>query len=138
MEEVENKGLLVNCSPQVKVLANKAVGCFFTHCGWNSTIEALSLGVPMVTMPGWSDQQTNSKLVEDAWKVGVRAKVDEHGIVRREEIALCIKEVMEGDTGREMKMNSKKWKELAIEATSEGGTSDTNINELVAMLRSTK
>ncbi|KAL3598076.1 hypothetical protein D5086_005994 [Populus alba] len=83
VEEVENKGLLVNWSPQVKVLANKAVGCFFTHCGWNSTIEAL------VTMPGWSDQQTNSKLVEDAWKVGVRAKVDEHGIVKREEIAIC-------------------------------------------------
>jgi pathogen-inducible salicylic acid glucosyltransferase len=45
---------------------------------------------------------------------------------------------MEGDRGREMKMNSKKWKELAIEAASEGGTSDTNINELVAMLKSTK
>lgn len=83
VEEVENKGLVVNWSPQVKVLANEAVGCFFTHCGWNSTIEALSLGVPMVTMPGWSDQQTNSKLVEDAWKVGVRAKADEHGIVKR-------------------------------------------------------
>ncbi|KAG6781908.1 hypothetical protein POTOM_011296 [Populus tomentosa] len=48
-------------------------------------------------------------------EVGVRAKVDEHGIVKREEIAICIKEVMEGDRGREMKMNSKKWKELAIE-----------------------
>ena len=138
VEEAENKGLLVNWSPQVKVLANKAVGCFFTHCGWNSTIEALSLGVPMVTMPGQSDQQTNSKLVKDACKLGIRAKVDEHGIVKREETAICIKEVMEGDRGREMKMNSKKWKELAVEATSEGGTSDTNINELVAVLRSTK
>uniref|UniRef100_A0A6N2N3U2 Uncharacterized protein n=1 Tax=Salix viminalis TaxID=40686 RepID=A0A6N2N3U2_SALVM len=47
---------------------------------------ALSLGVAMVTMAGWSDQQTNSKLVEYAWKVGIRAKVDEHGIVKREEI----------------------------------------------------
>jgi pathogen-inducible salicylic acid glucosyltransferase len=65
----------------------------------------------MVTMPGWSDQQTNSKIVEDAWKVGVRAKVDEHGIMKREEIAICIKEVMEGDRGKEMKMNSKKWKD---------------------------
>ncbi|KAI9391780.1 hypothetical protein POPTR_007G140600v4 [Populus trichocarpa] len=111
VEEVENKGLAVNWSPQVKVLANEAVGCFFTHCSWNSTIEVLSLGVPMVTMPGWSDQQTNSKIVEDAWKVGVRAKVDEHGIVKREEIAICIKEVMEGDRGKEMKMNSKKWKD---------------------------
>ena len=47
-------------------------------------------------------------------------------------------EVMEGDRGIDMKMNSKKWKELAIKATSEGGTSDTNINKLVVVLRSTK
>ena len=45
---------------------------------------------------------------------------------------------MEGDKGREMKINSKKWRELAIEATSEGGASNTNINELLAVLRSTK
>ncbi|CAK7322787.1 unnamed protein product, partial [Dovyalis caffra] len=131
VEEKGNMGLLVNWSPQ-------AVGCFFTHCGWNSTIEALRLGVPMVTMPGWSDQPTNSKLVQDAWKVGIRAKVDEDGLVKSEEIASCIKEVMEGVRGREMRKNSKKWKELAIEAVSEGGTSNTNINQLVTILPNTK
>ncbi|KAF9679260.1 hypothetical protein SADUNF_Sadunf07G0121500 [Salix dunnii] len=69
---------------------------------------------------------------------GFVEELDEHGIVKREENTICIKEVMEGDSGREMKMNSKKWKELAIKATSKGGTSDTNINELVVVLRSTK
>ncbi|KAF2298755.1 hypothetical protein GH714_026594 [Hevea brasiliensis] len=125
-EEVADKGLIVNWSPQVKVLASEAVGCFLTHCGWNSTIEALSLGVPMVTLPRWSDQATNAKFVG---RVGIRAKVDGDGIVKREEIEFCIKEVMEGVKRNEMMKNSEKWRELAIEAVSEGGTSDRNIDK---------
>ncbi|EEF32575.1 flavonol 7-O-beta-glucosyltransferase UGT74F1 [Ricinus communis] len=132
VEEVAPKGLIVNWSPQVKILTNESIGCFFTHCGWNSTIEALSLGVPMVTLPQWSDQPTNSKFVEDVWRVGIRVKVDaDNGIAKRDQIEYCIKEVMESVRGKEMKENSKKWKELAVEAISEGGTSDKNIDELV-------
>ncbi|KAJ8770568.1 hypothetical protein K2173_018059 [Erythroxylum novogranatense] len=133
-----SRGLIVNWGNQVKILSHEAVGCFLTHCGWNSTIEALSLGVPMVAMPVWSDEPTNAKLVEDVWKVGIRVKVDEdeaNGIVKKEEIERCIKQVMEGDQkGREMKDNAKKWRELAIEAVSEGGSSDRNIDELLSRL----
>lgn len=137
-EETAEKGLLVNWSPQLEVLSHKAIGCFFTHGGWNSTIEALSMGVPMVVMPQWTDQPTNSKLVEGLWKVGVRVKVDENsGLVGREEVELCVRKVMgEGEMGIEMKRNGKKWRELAIEAVSEGGTSDKNIDEFVSRLAS--
>uniref|UniRef100_A0A3N7F902 Anthocyanidin 3-O-glucosyltransferase n=1 Tax=Populus trichocarpa TaxID=3694 RepID=A0A3N7F902_POPTR len=48
-----------------------------THCGWNSTLEALSLGVPMVAMPQWTDQPTNAKYITDVWHVGVRVNVNE-------------------------------------------------------------
>ncbi|KAF5728764.1 putative UDP-glucosyltransferase 74F2 [Tripterygium wilfordii] len=127
-----NVGLIVNWSPQLEVLADEAIGCFFTHCGWNSTIEALSLGVPVVAMPQWTDQTTDAKFVEDVWKVGVRVRVDDNGIVSREEIESCIRDVMEGERGGEMKKNAKKWKGLAIEAVSEGGTSDTNVDKFVS------
>ncbi|KAK9200573.1 hypothetical protein WN944_015771 [Citrus x changshan-huyou] len=128
----DTEGLIVNWSPQLEVLSNKALGCFFSHAGWNSTIEALSLAVPMVVMPQWTDQPTDAKFVEDVWKVGVRVRVDEDGIVRRDEIERCIKEVMEGQSGREMRMNAKKWRDLAIEAVSKGGTSDKNIDEFIS------
>uniref|UniRef100_A0A2P2IIB4 Uncharacterized protein MANES_01G017800 n=1 Tax=Rhizophora mucronata TaxID=61149 RepID=A0A2P2IIB4_RHIMU len=128
------KGLVVNWCPQVKSLANEAVGCFLTHCGWNSTIEALSLGLPMVAMPQWTDQPPNAKLVEDVWKVGIRVKADENGIVTREEIESCILEVTQGERGKELKNNAEKWRELAIEAISQGGTSDRNIDEFVSKL----
>ncbi|XP_065860815.1 UDP-glycosyltransferase 74F2-like [Euphorbia lathyris] len=138
LNNLGEKGLLVNWCPQVKVLENKATGCFLSHCGWNSTIEALSLGVPMVCMPQWTDQPPNAKLVEDVWKVGVRVNVNEDGIVMRHEIEGCVREVMEGDRGKEMKLNAKKWRELAIEAVSEGGTSDKDIEEFASKLISSK
>ena len=126
--------MLVSWSPQLEVLSSQAVGCFLTHCGWNSTFEALSLGVPMVGMPQWTDQSTNAKYVEDVWKVGVRVRVGENGVVRREEIELCVRKVMEEESGKEIRINAKKWKELAVEAVLQGGTSDVNINEFVSGL----
>jgi pathogen-inducible salicylic acid glucosyltransferase len=126
----------VNWIPQLEVLSNKAIGCFFTHCGWNSTLEALCLGVPMVAIPQWTDQPLNAKFVEDVWKVGIRVMVNENGIVTRKEIESCIRKVLENDVGSEMRINAKKWRELAIEAISDGGTSDNNINEFVNKLKS--
>jgi pathogen-inducible salicylic acid glucosyltransferase len=134
LQETTEKGLVVTWCPQLDVLAHKAIGCFMTHCGWNSTLEALSLGVPMVVMPQWTDQPTNAKFIVDVWKVGIRIKVDEKGIVTKEEIEMCVGEVMEGERGKEMKKNSMRWKELAIEAVDEGGSSDKNIEEFLAKL----
>ncbi|KAL5562256.1 hypothetical protein UlMin_032003 [Ulmus minor] len=130
-EDVSEKGLLVNWCPQLEVLANESIGCFVTHCGFNSTLEAISLGVPMVVMPQWTDQSTNAKYVEDVWGVGIRARPDEKGIVRRKVVEMCIREVMEGAKGKEIKKNVIKWKDLAREAVSEGGSSDKNIDDFV-------
>ncbi|KAI3468413.1 hypothetical protein Pfo_025076 [Paulownia fortunei] len=135
-QETSEKGLIVSWCPQLDVLSHEAICCFITHSGWNSTLEALSLGVPMVAMPQWSDQSTNSKFVMDVWKMGVRAPVDSNGLVSRETIASCIREVVEGERGEEIKKNATKWKELAREAVDEGGSSDKNIEEFVSSLGS--
>ncbi|KAL6194189.1 hypothetical protein ACLB2K_035273 [Fragaria x ananassa] len=133
VEEISGKGLVVSWCAQLQVLAHKAVGCFLTHCGWNSTLEALSLGVPMVVLPHWADQPTNAKFVEDVWKVGVRVNVNKKsGLATKEEIAVCIKEVMDKEKGMKFRKASLMWKELAKEAVDEGGSSDKNIEEFVA------
>ncbi|XP_043713379.1 mogroside IE synthase-like [Telopea speciosissima] len=137
VDEASEKCLVVSWCPQLDVLAHKAVGCFVTHCGWNSTLEGLSLGVPMVGLPQWADQTTNAKYVEDVWEVGIRARVDDQGIVRKEELELCIREIMEGKRGELIKKNTIKWKSLAKEAVDKGGSSDNNIDEFVAQLVST-
>ncbi|RZC64205.1 hypothetical protein C5167_025958 [Papaver somniferum] len=132
------KGLVITWCPQLEVLSHPALGCFVTHCGWNSTMESLSLGVPMIAFPQWSDQPSNAKCIEDIWKVGIRVKVDEDGILRKKELELCIKEAMEGEKGKEMKKNAKNWKELAVQAVSEGGSSDKNVDEFLEAMKKEK
>lgn len=131
---IGEKGLVVTWCDQLKVLAHPAVGCFITHCGWNSTLEGLSLGVPMVCMPQIVDQPTNAKCVEDLWKVGLRAEKDEEGIVSREEIQRCLNEVVTGGKSEEFRRNAAKWSELARSACSKGGSSDKEIDKFVQAL----
>ncbi|XWS60681.1 hypothetical protein CRYUN_Cryun07bG0057000 [Craigia yunnanensis] len=131
------RGLFVTWCNQLEVMAHQAVVCFITHCGWNSILEGLSLGVPMVGVPQWSDQPTNAKFLADVWKVGVRAKTDE-GIVTREELEKCLREVMVGEGNGEIKSNASKWKEHAKRAVSIGGSSDRNIDEFIAKLLKSK
>ncbi|KAK2384179.1 phloretin 4'-O-glucosyltransferase [Trifolium repens] len=133
-EEFGEKGKIVKWCSQIEVLSHSSLGCFFTHCGWNSTLESLVSGVPMVAFPQWTDQKTNAKLVEDVWKIGVRVddKVNEDGVVGREEIRKCLEVVMgSGEKGEEMKKNAKKWKELAREAGKEGGPAEKNLRSFL-------
>ncbi|XP_071729778.1 UDP-glycosyltransferase 74G1-like [Rutidosis leptorrhynchoides] len=132
-ENVNNeKGLLVAWCKQLDVLAHESVGCFVTHCGFNSTLEAVSLGVPVVAMPQWTDQTTNAKCLEDIWSVGVRVKVDDKGIVRRDNIVSCIKEIINGERGKIAQLNASRWKDLAKDAVDAGGSSDRDIDEFLA------
>ncbi|XP_071931809.1 UDP-glycosyltransferase 74G1-like [Coffea arabica] len=137
-EETSEKGLVVTWSPQLEVLAHESVACFVTHCGFNSVLEALSLGVPVVAAPQWTDQPTNAKFLVDIWGVGVKADADDRGIVRRETLVSCISEIMEGEKGKQIKENAIEWKALAKEAIDDGGSSDKNIDEFVAGLAGQK
>ncbi|XP_068666572.1 flavonol 7-O-beta-glucosyltransferase UGT74F1-like [Aristolochia californica] len=133
-EERRDKGLVVTWCCQMEVLAHKAVGCFVTHCGWNSILEALTLGVPMLGVPLWTDQPINAKYVEDVWEVGLRARVDKNGIVTREEMKLRVKEAIQGKRGKDIKNRACKWRKLIQEAASEGGSSNSNMEEFVKEL----
>ncbi|XP_009601422.1 UDP-glycosyltransferase 75C1-like [Nicotiana tomentosiformis] len=132
MMELEKQGKIVPWCSQLEVLTHPSIGCFVSHCGWNSTLESLSSGVPVVAFPHWTDQGTNAKLIEDVWKTGVRLKKNEDGVVESEEIKRCIEMVMDGgEKGEEMRRNAQKWKELAREAVKEGGSSEMNLKAFV-------
>ncbi|XP_050292247.1 phloretin 4'-O-glucosyltransferase-like [Quercus robur] len=131
-KELEEKGMIVPWCSQVYVLSHPSVGCFVTHCGWNSTLEGLFSGVPMVAFPQWSDQGTNAKLIEDVLKTGVKVTANNDGIVVGDEIKRCL-ELVVGDEEREkeMRRNAMKWKELAREAVNQGGSSYSNLKAFV-------
>ncbi|GMY24595.1 UDP-glycosyltransferase 74B1-like [Fagus crenata] len=134
INSVEERGLVVPWCNQLEVLAHRSVACFVTHCGWNSTLEALNLGVPMVAMPPWSDQPTNAKFVEELWQVGIKAKKNKEGIVTRDELEMCIKKVTAGNKSEQILKNATKWRKLVIRAVSLGGSSDKNVDEFVGKL----
>lgn len=136
VEVTAEKGLVVPWCLQLEVLSHESIGCFVTHCGWNSTLEALTIGVPMVTMPQWTDQTINAKFVMDVWKIGIRALPDCNGIVRRTTIADCILKIMDDDRGIEIRRNAAKWGMLAKQAVDHGGSSDQNVDKILAQLAS--
>ncbi|KAE8723825.1 UDP-glycosyltransferase 75D1 [Hibiscus syriacus] len=131
-EELEKLGMIVPWCSQVKVLSHPSLGCFVSHCGWNSTLESLVAGVPVVAFPQWNDQGTNAKLIEDVWKCGVRVSANEEGIVERGEIVRCLDLTMgDGEKGKEVRRNVVKWRDLAREAAVDGGSLDMNLKAFV-------
>ncbi|KAJ1294073.1 hypothetical protein BS78_01G118400 [Paspalum vaginatum] len=130
--------MIVRWCPQLDVLGHPAVGCFVTHCGWNSTLEALSFGVPMVALGLWTDQPTNARYVERAWGAGVRARRDASaGMFLRGEVERCVRAVM--DEGEKSASAARKaageWRDKARAAAAPGGSSDRNLDEFVEFLR---
>ncbi|KAK3204223.1 hypothetical protein Dsin_018269 [Dipteronia sinensis] len=137
MEELEQQGMIVTWCSQVEVLSHPAVGCFVTHCGWNSTLESLVSGVAVVAYPQCSDQTTNSMLIEKEWRTGVRVKLNEQGVAEREEIGRCLKVVMGGgEQTQVLSENVKKWKNLTRDAAKDGGSSHNNLKAFVDEFRS--
>ncbi|KAG5632814.1 hypothetical protein H5410_004531 [Solanum commersonii] len=127
-DELEKQGKIVSWCSQVEVLKHPSVGCFLTHCGWNSTLESIASKVPTVACPLWNDQVCTAKLIQDIWKNGVRVNVSEGGVVERDEFNRCITIMMgDGEEGEEVRRNVKKLGDLAKEAMKENGTSSVNL-----------
>ncbi|KAK4437932.1 Gallate 1-beta-glucosyltransferase [Sesamum alatum] len=129
LEKAGDKGKIVQWSPQEQVLAHPSTACFVTHCGWNSTMEALASGVPVVAFPQWGDQVTDAKFLVDVFKVGIRlCRGEAEGrIVPREEVEKCFRAATSGPEAAEMKQNALKWKKAAKTAVEEGGSSYKNM-----------
>lgn len=125
-------GMVVEWCSQVRVLSHPSVGCFVTHCGWNSTMESLAYGVPTIGVPQWSDQATCAWLAEKVWGTGVRGEVNGDGILEGEELKRCLDLVMgEGERSLEIRRKVGIWKDKAMRAISFGGSSDKNLRAFV-------
>ncbi|KAA8531647.1 hypothetical protein F0562_006636 [Nyssa sinensis] len=125
------KGLVVSWCDQEKVLRHQAVSCFLSHCGWNSTLEAVVAGVPVIAFPEWIDQPTNAKLLVDVFKMGVRMRPEEDGIVTKGEVERCIFEITDGPRASEMKKRAMDLREAAKKAVADGGSSDRNVDHFI-------
>ncbi|KAK4481089.1 hypothetical protein RD792_011960 [Penstemon davidsonii] len=136
--DVKDRGLIVTWCNQTMMLSNSAIGGFLTHCGWNSIVESICCGVPMICYPVTYDQPTNRKLVVDDWKIGINL-CDDQEMVTREEIAMKIKEFMIGEISSSssygIKQEIKKVQIIMNGALNEDGSSKRNFDRFLEDLK---
>ncbi|XVE66561.1 hypothetical protein DITRI_Ditri08aG0088300 [Diplodiscus trichospermus] len=125
--DIEGRGMLASWCPQDQVLKHPSIGGFVSHMGWNSTIESVSAGVPMLCLPFVADQQTNCWFACTKWGIGM--EIDDN--IKRDQVEMLVRELMEGKKGVEMKAKAMEWKKKAEEASKSGGSSFQNLDKLL-------
>ncbi|OWM70009.1 hypothetical protein CDL15_Pgr025858 [Punica granatum] len=125
---LEERGCIVKWAPQVEVLSHPSVGAFWTHCGWNSTLESISEGVPMICMPCFTDQKVNSRFVCDVWRVGV--ELESSNGLERGKIQRAIRRLFDEKDGEEIRDRMLHLKEKASLCLKQGGSTFQSIGGL--------
>ncbi|KAK4481119.1 hypothetical protein RD792_011993 [Penstemon davidsonii] len=146
-ERIKKRGLLIRgWAPQVLILSHSAVGGFLTHCGWNSTLEGICSGLPMITWPMFGEQFLNEKLLVQVLGIGVgvgaRAVVHlgeeekPEMKVTRDGITSAIQRVMdEGIEGIERRKRANELSEMAKRSVEMGGSSYLNATMLIQEIK---
>ncbi|KAI3513691.1 hypothetical protein L1887_21030 [Cichorium endivia] len=122
LDATSGRGLLASWCPQEKVLNHPSIGGFLTHSGWNSTLESISSGVPMICWPFFAEQQTNCWYSCNRWGIGM--EID--SAVDRKQVEKLVNILMDGEKGKDMKRMAEVWKKKA-----ESMSSWMNIDNLI-------
>jgi soyasapogenol B glucuronide galactosyltransferase len=144
-----NKGYLIwGWAPQLVILEHSAIGAVVTHCGWNTTLESVYAGLPMVTWPLFAEQFYNEKLLVDVLKIGVPVGTkewknwNEYGedkVVKKDDIGKAIALLMDGGKQcLELRKRVSEFSDAAKKTIKVGGSSHTNLKQLLQELKSFK
>ena len=124
--------MVVSWCPQQKVLAHRAVACFVSHCGWNSTMEGVRNGVPFLCWPYFADQLVDRNYITDVWRTGLAVSPDAGWVVTKEELRSKVEQVV-GDS--EIRDRARLFRDAARRSIGEGGASYENLQKFVDLLR---
>ncbi|XP_044969604.1 UDP-glycosyltransferase 1-like [Hordeum vulgare subsp. vulgare] len=132
LDRTKGRGLVVKSwAPQRDVLAHDAVGCFVTHCGWNSVLESVMAGVPMLAWPLYAEQRMNAVFLEKEMELAVAMEGYDREMVEAEEVAKKVRWMMDSDGGRVLRERTLTVMRRAEEALLEGGESEATLAGLV-------
>ncbi|KAL6616007.1 hypothetical protein ACP70R_038277 [Stipagrostis hirtigluma subsp. patula] len=132
LERTKGRGLVLKSwAPQVEVLRHRATGAFVTHCGWNSTLEGVAAGVPLLCWPLYAEQRLNKVFIVEEMKLGVVLKGYDEEVVKAEEVEAKVRWVMNSEGGRALRERAAAEKSRAAEALKEGGPSQAAFVEFL-------
>uniref|UniRef100_A0A452ZM13 Glycosyltransferase n=1 Tax=Aegilops tauschii subsp. strangulata TaxID=200361 RepID=A0A452ZM13_AEGTS len=135
LERTRGRGMVVkNWVPQAEVVRHEAVGAFVTHCGWNSALEAIMSGLPMVCWPLYAEQAQNKVFMVEEMKIAVPLEGYEKGTVKAEEIEAKLRLVMETEEGRKLREMLAAARKMALDAIGDGGSSQMAFAEFLSDL----
>ncbi|KAG4936958.1 hypothetical protein JHK82_051173 [Glycine max] len=147
MKESKNGYIIWNWAPQLLILDHPAIGGIVTHCGWNSILESVSAGLPMITWPMFAEQFFNEKLLVDVLKIGVPvgakenklwASMGKEEVMGREEIAKAVVQFMAKEESREVRKRARELGDASKKSIEKGGSSYHNLMQLLDELISLK
>ncbi|KAF5740357.1 hypothetical protein HS088_TW11G00425 [Tripterygium wilfordii] len=126
-ERVKERGIVVrDWVDQREILEHESVQGFLSHCGWNSVLESVCAGVPILAWPVMAEQPLTARMVVEEMKVGLRVETCDgsvRGFVKWEGLKKMVKELMEGEMGKEVRNNVKVIADMAKKAMEENNGS---------------
>ncbi|KAK4402380.1 UDP-glycosyltransferase 90A1 [Sesamum angolense] len=135
-EKVKNRGMVVKeWVDQRGILRHGGVKGFLSHCGWNSVMESISAGVPLLALPLMAEQHMNARFVAEEIGVGLRIMPrggTVRGFVEAEEVERVVREMMEGEKGVEVRRKAVEYGGASCAAMAEGGSSWRTLDLVVA------
>ncbi|KAG7627559.1 UDP-glycosyltransferase 76E6 [Arabidopsis thaliana] len=127
---VSERGYIVKWAPQIEVLGHPAVGGFWSHCGWNSTLESIVEGVPMICRPFHGEQKLNALCLESIWRIGFQVQ----GTVERGGVERAVKRLIVDEEGADMRERALVLKENLKASVRNGGSSYNALEEIVNLM----
>ncbi|CAN6337017.1 unnamed protein product [Urochloa humidicola] len=132
LERTKGRGLVVKLwTPQVDVLHHKATGAFVTHCGWNSIIEGITAGVPMLCWPLYAEQKMNKVFMVEEVGIGLEVVGWQEGLVKAEEVEAKVRLMLNSEEGEKLRARVTAHKETAAAAWKNGGSSRTALDKFL-------
>ncbi|XP_062206775.1 anthocyanidin 5,3-O-glucosyltransferase-like [Phragmites australis] len=124
LERTKDRGLVLKSwAPQVDVLRHRATGAFLTHCGWNSTLEGITAGLPLLCWPLYAEQRLNKVFIVEEMKLGLEMRGYNEEVVTAEEVETKVRRVMESEGELALRERVAALKDTAVDALKEGGSS---------------
>ncbi|XP_074292686.1 zeatin O-glucosyltransferase-like [Silene latifolia] len=134
-ERVKERGIVIQeWAPQLGILAHRSIGGFMSHCGWNSCIESISMGVPIAAWPMHSDQPTNAVFITEVLRIGVMVRdwEDSGKLISSATIENVIKTLMKTKEGEEMRKRASELGDDVRKSVAKGGATSIEMDAFIA------